>query len=102
MIQLNSTDEFENWLNSLRDIRAKQRIMSRLTSVAKNGNFGDTKPVGGGVYEMRIHHDAGYRVYYTRRGETVYLLLLGGDKSTQQRDIKKAASMAEQLKKEKT
>jgi len=61
---------------------------------AANGNFGDCEPVGEGVSEMRIHYGPGYRVYFTRYGEIVYLLLLGGDKSTQKRDIKRAITMA--------
>lgn len=73
------------------------RILSRLDSAAL-GNFGDCEPVGEGVSEMRIHFGPGYRVYYKRRGTEVYLLLLGGDKSTQKRDIKLALEMARQLK----
>jgi len=101
MIQLNKTDEFQEWFNSLRDVRVKQRIVSRLIAV-ENGHFGDTKPVGDGVYELRIHYGAGYRIYYTRRGDTLYLLLIGGDKSTQQRDIKKAIKLAELTKEDKS
>jgi putative addiction module killer protein len=67
---------------------------------AEHGNFGDCEPVGGGVSEMRIHCGPGYRVYYTRRGEVVYLLLLVGDKSSQKRDIKRAIDMARSLEKE--
>jgi len=67
---------------------------------AGQGNFGDCKSVGSGVFEMRIHYDPGYRLYYTRRGEITYLLLLGGDKSSQKRDIAQAIKLAESLKKE--
>jgi len=80
MIQLRRTDEFEAWFKSLRDVRAQDRIVARITAVSQ-GNFGDCKPVGGGVFEMRIHYGAGYRLYYTRRGEITYLLLLGGAKA---------------------
>jgi putative addiction module killer protein len=90
------TDAFASWLEQLSDTRGKARILARLDSAAL-GNFGDCKPVGGGVSEMRIHTGPGYRVYYTRRGRTIYLLLLGGDKTTQGRDIKRAIEMARKL-----
>jgi len=99
MIQLRRTDEFEDWFKSLRDMRAQDRIMARITAISQ-GNFGDCKSVGSGVFEMRIHYGAGYRLYYTRRGEITYLLLLGGDKSSQQRDIEKAIKLANELRKE--
>lgn len=77
----------------------KAQIALRLDRAAK-GNFGDCEPVGGGVSEMRIHYGPGYRVYFTRRDSVVYLLLLGGDKSTQKRDIKHAIEMANTLSRE--
>lgn len=80
---------FDAWLKALRDPNGKARIVSRLNAL-QYGNFGDCAPVGEGVSEMRIHCGPGYRVYYTRRDRTVYLLLIAGDKSTQQRDIKAA------------
>jgi putative addiction module killer protein len=91
------TAEFAGWLQRLRDLKGKARILSRLDSAAL-GNFGDCEPVGEGVSEMRIHSGPGYRIYYKRRGTEVYLLLIGGDKSTQKRDIKLALEMARQLK----
>lgn len=90
------TDEFSAWLAGLRDAKGKARIIGRLDSAAF-GNFGDCEPVGAGVSEMRIHFGPGYRVYYTRRGLSVYVLLLGGDKSSQKRDIKRAIRMARNL-----
>jgi putative addiction module killer protein len=87
------SDQFDRWLSELKDKVAKARILQRLDA-AMEGNFGDCEPVGEGVLEMRIHVGPGYRVYYTRRAERVYLLLLGGDKSTQKRDIKRAIEMA--------
>ena len=77
-------------------MRGRARILARLDA-ATLGNFGDCAPVGAGVSEMRIHTGPGYRVYYTRRDSVVYLLLLGGDKATQSRDIKRAIKMAREL-----
>lgn len=93
------TDEFDAWLRALRDSQGEARILLRLRSASK-GNFGDCKPVGDGISEMRIHAGPGYRIYFTRRGEVVYLLLLGGDKSTQARDIKHAKAILKTLPKE--
>jgi len=92
-----ATPEFERWLEKLRNAKGKARILSRLDSAAI-GNFGDCQSVGEGVTEMRIHFGPGYRVYFTRRGTFVYVLLIGGDKSTQKRDIKRALKMARELK----
>jgi putative addiction module killer protein len=91
------TAEFHIWLSGLKDTFAQARIAQRIESAAA-GNFGDCEPVGEGISEMRIHVGAGYRVYYTRIGEVIYLLLVGGNKSTQKRDIKRAIKMARELK----
>ncbi|KFX30112.1 type II toxin-antitoxin system RelE/ParE family toxin [Ralstonia solanacearum] len=91
------SDTFDQWLEKLRDKRAKARIVARLVS-ASFGNFGDCKPVGEGISEMRIDVGAGYRVYYTRQGTVVYILLTGGSKATQAQDIKQAIRMARELK----
>ena len=80
---------FDEWLNALRDIRAQARIEQRLDRL-KSGSFGDCKPVGDGVYELRIDYGAGYRIYFGQLGSVVILLLCGGDKSTQNRDIRRA------------
>ncbi len=90
------TSEFDAWLKALRDPVGKARIISRIRS-AEAGNFGDCEPVGEGVSEMRIHCGPGYRVYYSRTGDVVYLLLCGGDKSTQRRDIKQAKALLKSL-----
>lgn len=90
------TDVFAKWLNGLKDAAGKARILVRIRS-AEAGNFGDCEPVGEGVSEMRIHTGPGYRVYFTRRGETIYLLLAGGDKSSQKRDIVLARKLAREL-----
>lgn len=91
------TGEFDDWLAALKDRIGRARIVQRLDSAA-DGNFGDCEPVGEGVSEMRLHFGPGYRVYFTRIGEVVYLLLIGGDKSSQKRDIKRALEMARELK----
>lgn len=93
------SEEFDIWLAALKDRKGRARIVERIRS-AERGNFGDCEPVGEGVSEMRIHFGPGYRVYFTRRGEVVYLLLLGGDKSSQKRDISRAIQMARTLDKE--
>lgn len=96
MNEFRRTEDFDEWLRALRDPVGKARILARLRS-ASLGNFGDCEPVGEGVSEMRIHAGPGYRVYFTRRGRTVYLLLCGGDKSSQQKDIRRAKELAAQL-----
>ena len=93
------TEEFNAWLASLKDKVGRARIIHRIRS-AEHGNFGDCEPVGEGVSEMRIHFGPGYRVYFTRHREVIYLLLWGGDKSSQKRDIKRAIEMARALDKE--
>jgi putative addiction module killer protein len=90
---------FDAWLSGLKDRVGRARIVHRIRS-AEQGNFGDCEPVGEGVSEMRIHVGPGYRIYFTRRDDVVYLLLLGGDKSSQKRDIKRAIAMARTLDKE--
>ena len=90
---------FDAWLSGSKDKVGRARIVHRIRS-AEQGNFGDCEPVGEGVFEMRIHAGPGYRVYFTRRDAVVYLLLLGGDKSSQKRDIKRAIAMARILDKE--
>ncbi len=99
MIVFERTDEFDAWLSRLKDKFGRARIVHRIRS-AEHGNFGDCVPLGDGISEMRVHVGPGYRLYFTRRGEVVYLLLLGGDKSSQKRDIKRAVEMARALNKE--
>lgn len=93
MIAVFKTTRFDLWLLSLRDRRAVPRIAARIDRLA-SGNLGDVKPVGGGVSEMRIDYGPGYRVYFMRRGEVVVVLLCGGDKATQKRDIEQARALA--------
>lgn len=91
------SEEFDAWLADLKDKMARARIVHRIRS-AEHGNLGDCEPVGEGVSEMRVHVGPGYRIYFTRRGEAVYYLLTGGDKSSQKRDIRRAIAMAKALK----
>lgn len=95
-MELLYTEIFERWLRRLRDQRAKASIVVRLRRI-EEGNFGDHRGVGGGVGELRIDVGQGYRVYYIVRRATVIVLLCGGDKSSQQRDIRRARQMAIEL-----
>ncbi|WP_299394160.1 type II toxin-antitoxin system RelE/ParE family toxin [uncultured Desulfovibrio sp.] len=92
MNTLRRTEQFMHWYARLKDNVVKARIAARL-KYALLGNFGDHKSVGGGVMEMRIHMGPGYRIYYARSGDTVYVLLLGGNKRTQEADIKEAQKL---------
>jgi putative addiction module killer protein len=96
VIEVRQTDAFRAWLRNLRDDRAVARIGSRIRRL-EQGNPGDTKSLGGGLTEMRIDYGPGYRVYYVRRGAVIVILLSGGDKGTQQRDIKRAQALAAEL-----
>jgi len=99
MNTIRRTEEFMAWISKLKDVAGKARIAARL-KMAAAGNFGDHKSVGQGVMEMRIHTGPGYRVYYAQEGDTVYILLIGGDKSTQDKDIKKAHELWKEIKEE--
>lgn len=96
MIEVLRTAEFIDWLTALRDVQARARIAKRIDRIAQ-GNFGDAKPVGDGVSELRFTFGPGYRVYYTRRGDVVVILLCGGDKGSQGRDIERAKAMAKEV-----
>ena len=93
---VHTTETFGAWFTGLRDRQAAVRIQVRIDR-AEDGNFGDCAPVGEGVSEMRIHYGPGYRVYFLQRGLEVIILLAGGDKSTQAKDIKTALEIARQL-----
>jgi putative addiction module killer protein len=96
MVEVRKTDSFAKWLDGLRDLRARARVQVRLQRLA-TGNPGDVKPVGEGVSELRIDYGPGYRVYFTRRGNKLIILLAGGDKATQARDIANAIRLAREL-----
>jgi putative addiction module killer protein len=96
MITFLRTAEFDTWLKALRDPIAKARVAARIRS-AEAGNFGDCESVGNSISEMRVHVGPGYRLYYCRRDDVVYLLLCGGDKSSQKRDINLAKVLLKSL-----
>lgn len=93
MLNITQTDEFTKWLKQLRDAAARARILVRIQRLSLTGNFGDAKSVGDGVFEMRIDYGPGYCLYYALRGNEIVLLLIGGDKSSQQRDFMKAKKL---------
>lgn len=96
MIEIRKTDTFAKWIDEMKDIRARARILARIERL-KTGNPGDVKPVGEGVSEMRIDYGPGYRVYYKKVGQKIIILLAGGDKKSQTRDIKTAISLSHNL-----
>jgi putative addiction module killer protein len=96
MIDIRKTEAYARWIDGLRDIRTRARILARVERLAM-GNPGDVGPVGEGVSELRINYGPGYRVYFLQRGQELVILLGGGDKSTQARDIKTALRLARNL-----
>ena len=96
MIEVRQTEEFSAWLHGLRDANAVARIVARIRRM-EQGNPGDARSVGEGVMEMRISYGPGYRITYLQRGAQIVILLCGGDKRTQRRDIKRAQTLAETL-----
>jgi putative addiction module killer protein len=96
MLEVQKTDEFDKWLSGLADQKAQAKIASRIERLGF-GNPGDVKPVGEGVSEMRVPYGPGYRVYFKQTAKAVILLLCGGDKSTQEKDIKRAKEIAAEL-----
>ena len=96
MKELRRTLQFDKWLKELKDARAQARIQTRLDRL-EDGNPGVVEPVGGGVSELKIDYGPGYRVYFCERGEVLIIILAGGTKKTQQRDIRNAHELARQL-----
>ena len=96
MFAIRKTEAYAQWIDGLRDSHARARVLVRIERLAE-GNAGDARPVGEGVSEMRIDYGPGYRVYYTKRGREVVVLLAGGDKRTQATDIKTALRLARHL-----
>ncbi len=96
MIEIRKTELFVQWLDRLRDLQARARVQARIERLAA-GNPGDVEPVGEGVSELRVNYGPGYRVYFRKRGRELVILLAGGDKSTQAKDIKTALRLARHL-----
>jgi len=96
MREVRQTDVFANWMESLSDRRAVERIAQRIVRL-QSGLLGDVKPVGDGVSELRVDHGPGYRVYFVQRGQVLIILLCGGDKGSQRRDIQRAKAIAAEL-----
>ncbi len=96
MKTVRTTEVFDEWLTGLKDARARARVLARIRR-AEEGNLGDCGPVGEGVSEMRIHYGPGYRIYFAQQGLEIVVLLGGGDKSTQDKDIKVALELAKEL-----
>lgn len=95
-MEIRQTDEYRGWFERLKDLQARARILTRIRRLSL-GNPGDNRHLGGGVCELKIHYGPGYRVYYSQRGETIVILLCGGDKDTQEEDIRKAKELASGL-----
>lgn len=96
MIEVRQTEVYARWFGRLRDRRARARIDARIQRLSM-GNAGDARPVGKGISELRIDYGPGYRVYYAQRGQTLVILLAGGDKASQVRDIRRATELAGDL-----
>jgi putative addiction module killer protein len=99
MFFIEKTTEFDKWLRKLKDLKAKAKILFRIQKLENDEHFGDCKSVGNGIQEMRIHFAKGYRVYFKEKDGKIIILLIGGDKSTQQQDIKKAKAIWKKLNK---
>ena len=97
MLTISKSQAFDKWFDGLKDTKGRFRVQARIDR-AELGNFGDCEPVGEGVSEMRIHFGPGYRVYFAQRGGVIVLLLVGGDKSTQAKDIKAAIKLNREIK----
>ena len=99
MYIIEKTNEFDKWLRKLKDLRAKAKILFRIQKIENDEHFGDCEPVGEGIRELKINYAKGYRVYFKESDGKIVILLIGGDKSTQQRDIEKAKEILKRLKK---
>ncbi|MBP6577367.1 MAG: type II toxin-antitoxin system RelE/ParE family toxin [Chryseobacterium sp.] len=99
MYFIEKTSEFDKWLRKLNDLRAKAKILLRIQKLEKDEHFGDCEPVGDGIRELKINYAKGYRVYFKEIDGKVIILLIGGDKSTQQKDIEKAKDIWKKIKK---
>ena len=98
MYLIEKTAEFDKWLKKLNDLRAKAKILFRIQKLENEGHFGDCKPVGNGISELKINYAKGYRIYFKEMDGKIIILLIGGDKSTQQKDIEKAKKIWDKVK----
>lgn len=99
MYFIEKTVEFDKWLRKLKDFRAKAKILFRIQKIESHEHFGDCEPVGDGIRELKINYAKGYRVYFKEKDGKIILLLIGGDKSSQKRDIEKAKEIWRKIKK---
>ena len=99
MYFIEKTTEFDKWLRKLKDLRAKVKILLRIQKLEEHEHFGDCEPVGEGIQELKINYAKGYRVYFKEKNDKIIILLIGGDKSSQQSDIEKAKNIWKLLKK---
>lgn len=99
MYFIEKTNEFDKWLSRLKDLKAKAKILFRIQKIQNDGHFGDCKPVGDGIKELRVNFAKGYRVYFKEKDWKIIVLLIGGNKSSQEKDIKKAKEIWGKLKK---
>ncbi|MDY0143533.1 MAG: type II toxin-antitoxin system RelE/ParE family toxin [Bacteroidales bacterium] len=97
MFFIEKTTEFDKWLKKINDLKAKAKILFRIQKLENDEHFGDCKPVGDGIREMRVNFAKGYRIYFKEKDGKIIVLLIGGGKSTQQKDIKKAKEIWEKL-----
>ncbi len=98
MYKIEKTDDFDKWLRKLKDLRAKAKILFRIQKIENDEHFGDCEPIGDGIRELKIDYAKGYRVYFKESDGKIIILLIGGDKSTQQRDIEKAKEILKRIK----
>ena len=98
MYKIEKTDNFDKWLRKLKDLRAKAKILFRIQKIENDDHLGDCEPVGNGIRELKIDYAKGYRVYFKESDGKIIILLIGGDKSTQQRDIEKAKEILKRIK----
>ena len=100
MYFIEKTSEFDKWFRKLKDLRAKAKILFRIQKLENDEHFGEFKPVGNGINELKINYAKGYRIYFKETDGKIIILLIGGDKSTQQKDIEKATQIWNKLKKD--
>ena len=98
MYFIEKTVEFDKWLRKLKDLRAKAKILFRIQRIENDGHFGDFESVGDGILELKINYAKGYRIYFNEKDGKIIILLIGGDKSTQQKDIEKAKAILKKIK----